>query len=262
MSQNTIPHRPNTLLNAMASDQHFTESELVEKARSGDQEAFSELVRRYRAEALGLAHTLTRDSYMAEDIVQEALVRAFLHLGTLMDSGRFRPWLKRIVRNQAYMKLRRGGLYRKEQPFSGYGSNYGASGTGSRHSGGTSSADWSDVDRILFQLTSSAVEEVRQSNDPADIIVRHEMLHNLRLLLHCLTKREKSIFEAHFFGELPPAEIAKLFGTTTANVYTSLSRSRSKVQKERIIVSIQGHIQSRASLGLPRRRILPSPPRL
>lgn len=83
--------------------------ELVERARSGDQEAFSELVRTHRAKAYGWANKITRDAYLAEDIVQDALIRAFLHLGALADTSRFLPWLQTIVRNQAYMKLRRGG---------------------------------------------------------------------------------------------------------------------------------------------------------
>ncbi len=94
--------------------------ELVARAREGDPDAFGELVRRHRARAIGVAKTLTQDPHMAEDIVQEALVKAFLKLGTLVDEGRFAPWLSRIVRNEAYMKLRRGGPHGKERPFAAW----------------------------------------------------------------------------------------------------------------------------------------------
>ncbi|AFC28221.1 ECF subfamily RNA polymerase sigma-24 subunit [Paenibacillus mucilaginosus 3016] len=47
------------------------EKELVERARSGDREAFGELVRMHRARALGWAGSLTRDAHMAEDIVDD-----------------------------------------------------------------------------------------------------------------------------------------------------------------------------------------------
>ena len=96
-----------------------TDRELIEQARGGSREAFGELVRQYRAEALGVANRMVRDPHMAEDVVQDALIRAFIHLGSLMDGGKFGPWLRRIVRNQALLKLRRGGPYAKEQPFSG-----------------------------------------------------------------------------------------------------------------------------------------------
>lgn len=96
----------------------LTDKELADRARYGDQEAFGELIRRHRAKVFGWASTLANDSFLAEDIVQDALIRAFLHIGQLLDTDRFVPWLQSIVRNQAYMKLRRGGPYRKEKPFS------------------------------------------------------------------------------------------------------------------------------------------------
>lgn len=229
------------------------ERELVDRARSGDQEAFSELVRRHRAEALGLAGSFTQDSFLAEDIVQEALIRAFLHLGSLMDTGRFMPWFHRIVRNQAYMKLRRGGQYGKEVPFTGMETQSG------RAAVDPGKADWSDLDQILFRLMDHAEEEARRRYNPEECLVRKEMLQSLRLLLGCLNKRERGIFEARFFGELPPAEIAALFNTTAANVYNSLSRSRHKLQKERMRIAIQVYIQKRSELGLPRRKILTPP---
>jgi RNA polymerase sigma factor (sigma-70 family) len=233
------------------------EQALVEQARSGDEEAFGELVRRHRAKALGLAGSLTKDSFMAEDIVQEALIRAFLHLGTLTDASRFMPWLHRIVRNQAYMKLRRGGPYSKEQPFVSLMSQSGLpkDAGNSRQSG-----NWSDIDHILFHLTDHAMNESQHGQSPEQHVMRQEMLQSIHKLIRCLNKRERDIFEARFFGELPPAEIAVLFDTTTASVYNTLSRSRAKLQKERIRISISLYVKQRASLGLPRRRILAPPP--
>lgn len=64
---------------------------LVERAKAGDQEAFGELVRRHRSKVYGYARSYTQEAYLAEDIVQDALIRAFLHLGTLVDSRRFLP---------------------------------------------------------------------------------------------------------------------------------------------------------------------------
>ncbi|MFC5407631.1 RNA polymerase sigma factor [Cohnella soli] len=239
-----------------------SEGELVEQARAGNREAFDELVRKHRAAALGIANRMVRDAHMAEDVVQDAIIRAFMHLGTLMDAGKFTQWLSRIVRNQALLKLRRGGPYAKERPFSGL-----APGRGSSHGPMTRDAfydadgetDWTDIDRILFRLQSAATEESRRLADPSECLARREMLEGLRSLLHVLNKRERSIFEAHFFGELPPAEIAKLLGTTSASVYNSLSRARVKVRQERTRVTLSLYVKRRAELGLPRRKVL-SPP--
>jgi RNA polymerase sigma factor (sigma-70 family) len=244
------------MLGREQQSRELSDQELVERARSGDQEAFSSLVRKYRAQALGWVNVLTTDSYMAEDIVQDALIRAFLHLGTLMDTRRFLPWLHRIVRNQANMKLRRGGPFARERPFSNFEQK-------ERSSFGSHSREgptvWGDIDHILFHLAHSS-SNVSKNNNPLDGFMRKEMLQSLYSLLKCLTKREKSIFESHFFDQLSPTEIAVLFETTTDNVYNNLSRSRNKVRKERIRISLCDYIKNRATQGLPSKKVLIPPP--
>ncbi|HAM79463.1 RNA polymerase sigma factor [Ornithinibacillus bavariensis] len=228
-------------------------TELVEKARKGDQDAFGELVRLHREKALGWAQSITKDTFLAEDIVQDALIRAFLKLGTLMDTKKFLPWLRQIVRNQAYMKMRRGGPYRNEQPFALF--------TQSNEEGTIHAqrVDWSDVDQILFFMSRSSREHAKQK-EPIAYLLRAEIMENIRSLLHCLTDKERSIFEAHFFGELTPVDIAGLFGMQTANVYNLLSRSKRKVQRERIRISINDYVKNRARAKLPAKKILAPPP--
>jgi len=243
------------ILDISKVNQTKVDPELVERARTGDQEAFSELVRTHRAQAYGWANNIVRDTHLAEDIVQDALIRAFLHLSTLVDTTRFLPWLQRIIRNQAYMKLRRGGQFGKEQPFASF-----SKATTDAHSQQDFQAtDWGDIDQILFRLSRSAADEAKHNSDPVKSLLRRELMDSLHSLLICLSKRERQIFEAHFFGELSPGEIAELFETTTANVYNLLSRSRAKVQKERIRVSIRVYVQHRAELGLKRVNILRPP---
>lgn len=226
-----------------------SEEELVEKARTGDPDAFGELVRRHRAKAFGIAHSLTQDHHLAEDVVQDALVRAFLHLGTLIDAARFSPWLAKIIRNEAYMKVRRGGPHGKERPFTsleGTSPEFGAD-------------DWHDIDRVLFQLSRSALDSARQAYDPAAALLRKELVDGIRSLLHCLSPREKRIFEAYFFEQLPPQDIAALLNTAVANVYNSISRARSKMQQERIRVHISMYVQRRRKMGKPGKVLLAPP---
>ncbi|MET3548308.1 RNA polymerase sigma factor (sigma-70 family) [Paenibacillus favisporus] len=214
---------------------------LVCRAREGDQAAFSELVRRHRAKAYGFAYSMSQDTYLADDIVQEALVGAFIHLSSLVEPSRFGPWLRRIVRNQTYMRLRRGGPYGKEQPLSSYKPS-------------TSESNWGDAEAVLLHLTRSV--SVRQDLSPEERLVREEMLRGLRDMLHCLSPRERGVFEAHFYRQLKPKEIAELFGMTVTNVNNHLSRSRTKLQREHIRVHIAGYLQFRQALGKPNKRIL------
>lgn len=226
------------------------EDETVRRAREGDAEAFSELVRRYRARAYGLARKLTNDDHMAEDVVQDALIRAFMHLGSLMDTSRFLPWLQKIVRNQAYMKLRRGGPYAKEKPFASYRLIRGEQ---------EPQVECDSVDSIIRHLASRAESRSQQLSDPAHLVVKKEMLVGIGELLRCLSPRERGIFEAFFFRELSPQEIADLFGTTTGNVYNFIYRTRHKVQMERLRVYLNAHVQRRRELKLPSKKILAKP---
>ncbi|MFD0589918.1 RNA polymerase sigma factor [Paenibacillus sp. GCM10027627] len=233
------------------------EKQWIDRAKSGDREAFGELVRMHRAKALGIAGKLAKDVHLAEDIVQEALLRAFLHLGTLTDNAKFSAWLQRIVRNQAYMKIRRGGPYVSELPFESWTGGAGAASVGSSRQ---ESVDWRNIDSILFHLAKSAQSSAEGITSPEQCLIRKETIEGIRLLVRCLNKRERDIFEAHFFEELPPSDIAALLGTTTAGVYNSLSRSRAKLRKERIRISIGLYVEKRAALGLPRKKILSTPP--
>jgi RNA polymerase sigma factor (sigma-70 family) len=237
------------------------DAQLVAEARQGNPDAFGELVRRNRARALGVAYKLTQDHHLAEDVVQEALVRAFLRLGTLVDSRSFSPWLRRIVRNEAYMRLRRGGLYRLERPFASWESGAAGEGTVTSSDVQDPTSGWRDIDVVLFRLGSSAHHAAQSELDPSGAVLRKELIEGIRNLLHCLSAREKRIFEAYFFDQLPPQEIAALLDTSVANVYNSISRSRGKVQQARIRKQISLYIEQRATLNKPR-RILLAPPAL
>jgi RNA polymerase sigma-70 factor (ECF subfamily) len=85
-----------------------TDGALIERARSGEQDAFAELVRRYGTIAHRTA-VLIAGPGDAEDAVQEALVRAFYALGRFRADSPFKPWLLAIVANAARNKLRSSG---------------------------------------------------------------------------------------------------------------------------------------------------------
>ena len=86
------------------------EPETIRRARAGDLRAFEALVRDYQADAWRFAYHLTRDRSLAEDVTQEAFLRAFRGLGSYKGQAKFTSWLLRIVRNcaiDAYRKTRR-----------------------------------------------------------------------------------------------------------------------------------------------------------
>lgn len=80
---------------------------LVAKTLAGDREAFGRLVARYRGEVHGVAYGIAGRFPDAEDISQEAFVRAWCRLGTLRDPAQFAPWLRRVVTSVALTWLAR-----------------------------------------------------------------------------------------------------------------------------------------------------------
>lgn len=84
------------------------DAELVSRAVAGDAAAFRALYDRHRPAVWRLARAFAAlDPDEAEDIVQDAFVRAFAHVAKLAHPGRFGPWLLTIARNRALSRLSR-----------------------------------------------------------------------------------------------------------------------------------------------------------
>src|SRR5436305_9863227 len=79
---------------------------LVAAARRGDRDAFGRLVDRHRPRTHALTRRLLGDAAEAEDVVQEAVLRAYLALRDLRDPARFGAWLCGIALNLGRMRLR------------------------------------------------------------------------------------------------------------------------------------------------------------
>ncbi len=83
------------------------ETVLVEAARSGDIGAFESLVRRYDRNVFRIAQHITQNREDAEDVVQDAFLKAYQNLGQFQGQSKFYTWLVRIAVNEALMRLRR-----------------------------------------------------------------------------------------------------------------------------------------------------------
>jgi RNA polymerase sigma-70 factor, ECF subfamily len=80
---------------------------LVQAAKKGDLEAFSELVKRYDRNVFRIAQHITHNEEDAQDVVQEAFLKAYTNLAQFQGNSKFYTWLVRIAVNEALMKLRR-----------------------------------------------------------------------------------------------------------------------------------------------------------
>ena len=82
------------------------DGDLAVRAREGDRDAYAQLVERYQQAAFRVAYVVTGSAADAEDAVQEAFVKAYLALRRFRPGSSFRPWLLRIVGNEARNRRR------------------------------------------------------------------------------------------------------------------------------------------------------------
>ena len=88
---------------------------VVRAARAGDSSAFEELVRAYQADVWRLCLHLVRNEALADDVTQDAFVRAFRFLKRYRGESKFSTWLFSIAHNCAVDEIRRAGRRRRTQ---------------------------------------------------------------------------------------------------------------------------------------------------
>ena len=87
-----------------------TDTELVGRARGGDNDAFGLLVERHEANVYGLCIKMLRNPEDAEDCLQEVFVKAYKALPSFREEARFSTWIYRIATNACLMRIRKRKL--------------------------------------------------------------------------------------------------------------------------------------------------------
>jgi RNA polymerase sigma-70 factor (ECF subfamily) len=90
-------------------DRPLDDAELVERAKRGDLRAWETIVRRYQGLAFRTAYLLSGSAADAEEAVQDGFVKAYRALGRFRSGSPLRPWLLRIVANEARNRRRSAG---------------------------------------------------------------------------------------------------------------------------------------------------------
>lgn len=88
----------------------ITDAELVERALGGDERAYADLLARYERPVFTLVLRMVRDRSLAEDLAQEAFVKAFGKLASYDPGRKFSSWLFKVAHNTAIDHLRRREL--------------------------------------------------------------------------------------------------------------------------------------------------------
>src|SRR6476660_5761047 len=85
----------------------LTDAEVVERVRAGETALFEILMRRHNQRVYRVARSVVKDEAEAEDVMQQAYINAFVHLGQFEQRSQFSTWLTRITVHEALARRRK-----------------------------------------------------------------------------------------------------------------------------------------------------------
>jgi len=181
------------------------EMELIREAQAGSRVAFDTLVRQYEQQVLRLALHLTGSEHDAEDIYQEAFLKAYRHLGNFRFECSFYTWIYRIVTNLCLDQLRRRKTRREDRSVV------------LDHSG-------DEIDLL------SSISDDRSFSNPGKELDRKLLGERIQLALDKLTPRERMVFELKHYQGLRLRTIGEMLNTTEETAKNTLFRATKKLR--------------------------------
>ena len=193
-----------------AAEANVDDRALIERAQSGDRGAFEIMVQRYDRQVLRLALNLLHGAEDAQDVYQEAFLKAYRNLHRFRFECSFYTWLYRIVTNVCLDHLRRRRSRPEEQ---------------SPQMSNTRLADSPPVD--FFELQ----RETRAQLDPEQNLLGHEIGEKIDAAMAALSPRERMVFEMKHYQGLKLRAIGEALGTTEETAKNSLFRATRKLRE-------------------------------
>lgn len=173
-----------------------TDAELIRRALAGEQDAYRDLVRRFERPVLAVLSRMVADPTLAEDLAQEAFVKAFRSLESYDPTRRFSSWLFKIAHNTAIDHLRRSSL-----------------------------------DTVALEVDdpeAPSLMRVLAADDPGpdDVTIQRDRLRRLERALATLAFDQREAILLRFGQGLAYHEIAEITGWPMGTVKTRLHRAR------------------------------------
>jgi RNA polymerase sigma-70 factor (ECF subfamily) len=173
---------------------HRQDNIYINKVLEGDRNAYAYLVDKYKTMVYSLALRLVKDREEAEEISQDAFIKAYQSLASFKGKAKFSSWLYRIVYNTAISKLR-------------------------QHPAGKVSLDESNISETLYM----------ESKENYNTLSSGERKKYLELALDSLDADEKMFVVLYYYEERDLDEIAEIAGLTKTNTKVKLFRARKKM---------------------------------
>ncbi len=183
------------------------EMDLIREAQSGSRTAFDALVRQYEHQVLRLALHLTGSEHDAEDIYQEAFLKAYRYIGNFRFECSFYTWIYRIVTNLCLDQLRRRKTRREDRAIV--------------------------VDRSGDEVdVLSSVSDNRSFSNPGRELDRKMLGEKIQTALGKLTPRERMVFELKHYQGLRLRTIGEMLNTTEETAKNTLFRATKKLRAQ------------------------------
>jgi RNA polymerase sigma-70 factor (ECF subfamily) len=181
------------------------EMDLIREAQSGSRTAFDALVRQYEHQVLRLALHSTGSEHDAEDIYQEAFLKAYRYIGNFRFECSFYTWIYRIVTNLCLDQLRRRKTRREDHAV-------------------VVDRSGDEVDLL------AAVSDNRSFSNPARELDRKVLGEKIQNALDKLTPRERMVFELKHYQGLRLRTIGEMLNTTEETAKNTLFRATKKLR--------------------------------
>jgi RNA polymerase sigma-70 factor (ECF subfamily) len=178
------------------------DGELIERIRAGQTALYETLMRRHNQRLYRIARTILRNPEEAEDVVQEAYVRAYTHLDQFAGAAKFSTWLTKIAVHEAWARLRKR----------------------SRMGGADPTKDTEKP---------SGMESLESTiHDPEEQTFEKQVLGLLETAVDALPDNLRSVFVMREIEEMTTAETAESLGLSEATVKVRLHRARKLLRRD------------------------------
>jgi RNA polymerase sigma-70 factor, ECF subfamily len=178
---------------------------LVREAQRGNRAAFEELVRHYDQAVLRLAMHLTGSEHEAQDIYQDAFLKAYKSVGNFRFECSFYTWIYRIVTNLCLDHLRKRQVRKEDAPVA------------------------VDADGEAYDVLEQ-VPDARAGANPERDLMRRELGRRINRALERLTPRERMVFELKHYHGLKLRTVGEILNTTEETAKNTLFRATQKLR--------------------------------
>jgi RNA polymerase sigma-70 factor (ECF subfamily) len=178
---------------------------LVREAQHGSRAAFEELVHHYDQAVLRLAMHLTGSESEAQDIYQEAFLKAYRNIGSFRFECSFYTWIYRIVTNLCLDHLRKKRVRKEDAPVA------------------------VDEEGKPYDVLEQVADD-RAGSDPERDLMSRELGRRIHIALERLSPRERMVFELKHYHGLKLRTVGEMLHTTEETAKNTLFRATQKLR--------------------------------